>query len=142
MARRARTPLRSTLAPGVTALVTLLASAAASERGGAESRRIADLAPPPGGEGPIGHAVLEPGRRRGEFRLRLVLSNDLPGAHRTWRLRAPTGGTVHPLAPLRVNARGNAVAVVTLPGTLAAAPRLLIEVHDAGTILASGLLVG
>ena len=146
MARRVLRRLNPTTAPGVTAIAALAASLA----GAAGERRTldklaADLVAPGGTTGPTGHVVLEPGRRDGQLRLRLVIANDIPGAHRTWRLRpitpsaAPTAA-----AAVRINAKGNSVAVATLdalalPSDVPLVVELLTDADDA-TVLAIGAL--
>jgi hypothetical protein len=147
MARRVLRQLRPGVAPGATAIVALAVSLA----GAAVDRRsldklVADLAPPIGVDGPTGHVVVEPGRRDGELRIRLILSNDTPGAQRTWRIRPTTAAAAVPTAEasVRVNARGHAVAVVDVAAhALPADVPLVVEILDPAddaTVLARGAL--
>lgn len=143
MARRALKQLRPTIVPTVSALVAVLASIAGGDRSGLPARFMAELAPPAGVTGPTGHVTLEPGRRAGEVKVRLILSNDTPGAQRTWCLRDPRQDAVLGTGTaVRINAKGNGVAVLTLPLDLPALPALVVEVHDAGTLVASGVVLG
>lgn len=147
MARRVFRQLRPGAAPGATAIAALAASLA----GAAVDRRdlarlVADLAPPAGVHGPTGHVVVEPGRRAGELRVRLILSHDKPGAHRRWRIRPAATVAAAPAAgaSLRINARGHGVAVVHLAVLdLPADVPLVVEILDPtddGTVLARGAL--
>lgn len=144
MARRVLKQLRPTVVPGVSALVALIVTAAGAvgARTGLTARWMAELAPPAGVAGPTGHATFELARRTGELTVRLVLSNDTPGAHRTWRLRDSHGAVVTTAAAVRINAKGNGVAVLTLTGDHPAPPDLVIEVHADDTLVASGVILG
>lgn len=144
MARRVLKQLRPAIVPGVSALVAILATAAGTlgDRTGLTARWMAELAPPAGVAGPTGHATFEPGRRAGEVKVRLILSNDTPGAQRTWRVRDTRGAVLGATAAVRINAKGNGVAVLTLTGDLPAPPDLVIEVHADETLVASGAILG
>jgi hypothetical protein len=146
MARRILRRLNPTTAPGVTAMAALAASlAGATGERRTLDKLVADLVAAAGATGPTGHVVLEPGRRDGQLRLRLVIANDTPGAHRAWRIRPITPSAAPAAAAaVRINAKGNGVAVATLdalalPSDVPLVVELLTDTPDA-TVLAIGAL--
>lgn len=142
--------------PGFTALLAMLSLSAAPETvralGHALTKWSAELAPPGGHAGPHGTVVLERGRQPNHTRVRVVISGDTPGALRPWHLHSGTCGEPAPIvgpeqayARIRINARGNGVAVIDLPVPFPEAGELFVNVHESlkamGTIVSCGQLI-
>lgn len=132
------TPL---LMPGFSAILALLslttAPSAAHALAFAVAKWSAELAPPNGAIGPHGTVVLERGRQPNHTRVRVVISGDTPGALRPWHLhtgqcgeQGPIVGPEQAYAQIRINARGNGVAVVDLPIPFPEAGALFVNVHE------------
>jgi superoxide dismutase, Cu-Zn family len=141
MARRTIARLKPLLMPGVTAILAMLALTAAPLNAGAMlhavARWSAELAPPNGGVGPHGTVVVEPGKRPNQTRVRVIISGDTPGAVRPWHLHAgicghdaPIVGPEKSYARIRINARGNGVAVIELPIPFPENGELFVNVHE------------
>jgi superoxide dismutase, Cu-Zn family len=153
---RTITRLKPILMPGFSAILALLSltSAPLSARAmtHAIARWSADLAPPNGAVGPHGSVVVEPGRQPNHTRVRVVISGDTPGAVRPWHLYSGVCGEPSPIfgpemayAKIRINARGNGVAVIDLPIPFPEAGALFVNVHESvramQTIVTCGQLV-
>jgi hypothetical protein len=130
--------------PGFSAILTLLSltSTPTSARAmvHAHSKWSADLAPPNGDIGPHGSVVLEPGKRPNSTRVRVVISGDTPGALRPWHVHSGQCGDVGPIvgpeksyARIRINARGNGVAVIELATPFPESGALFVNVHESNT---------
>ncbi len=141
MSRSSLTRLKPLLMPGFTALLALLSLKSAPQTARAMAYAVAkwsaELAPPNGGVGPHGSVVLEPGRHPNHTRVRVVISGDTPGALRPWHLHAGTCGAPGPIvgpaesyARIRINARGNGVAVIELPIPFPESGALFVNVHE------------
>lgn len=133
--------LRPLIRPGFSALLAMLSLTAAPDSlramGHALAKWNAELAPPGGHSGPHGTVVLERGRLPNQTRVRVVLSGDTPGALRPWRVHhglcgeaAPIVGPEQAYARIRINARGNGVAVIDLPVPFPEAGELFVNVHE------------
>jgi hypothetical protein len=127
--------------PGFSALLALLSLTTAPQTARAMAHAAAkwsaELAPPNGALGPHGMVVLEPGRKLNHTRVRVVISGDTPGALRPWHLhsglcgeQAPIVGPEKAYAKIRINARGNGVAVIDLPIPFPEAGALFVNVHE------------
>ena len=156
MSRKTITRLRPLLLPGFSAILALLSLTTTPQSARAMAHAIAkwsaDLAPPNGAIGPHGSVVVEPGRQPNHTRIRVVISGDTPGAVRPWRLHAGVCGELAPIvgpeqayAKIRINARGNGVAVIELPIPFPEAGALFVNVHESAkameTIVTCGQLV-
>ena len=156
MSRKTITRLRPLLLPGFSAILALLSLTTAPQSARAMAHAIAkwsaDLAPPNGAIGPHGSVVVEPGRQPNHTRIRVVISGDTPGAVRPWHLHAGVCGELAPIvgpeqayAKIRINARGNGVAVIELPIPFPEAGALFVNVHESAkameTIVTCGQLV-
>ncbi len=141
MSRRTITRLKPLLMPGISAILALLSLTTAPQSARAMVHSIArwsaELAPPNGAIGPHGTVVLERGKRPNETRVRVVISGDTPGAVRPWHLHAgicgedaPIVGPEQAYARIRINARGNGVAVIDLPIPFPEAGALFVNVHE------------
>jgi len=141
VSRTSFTRLKPLLMPGFTALLALLSLNSAPQTARAMAvavaRWSAELVPPNGAIGPHGSVVLEPGRHPNHTRVRVVISGDTPGALRPWHLHAGTCGAVGPIvgpensyARIRINARGNGVAVIELPIPFPESGALFVNVHE------------
>jgi len=148
--------LRPIILPGFSAMLALLSMTSAPTTAGAmvhaHAKWSADLAPPNGAAGPHGSVVLEPGKRPNSTLVRVVISGDTPGALRPWHLHAgqcgEQGSVVGPeksYARIRINARGNGVAVIELPIPFPESGALFVNVHESlkamNTIVTCGQLV-
>jgi hypothetical protein len=148
------TPL---IMPGFVALLALLSSTttplAARAMWHAATRWTAELVPAGNGAaGPHGTVVLQPARQPNHVTVRVVISGDTPGAHRAWQVRAgPVDGDGSVLGPadayatIRINRRGNGVAVIDLPIALPESGEFCACVYNSAhlpdTLIASGMLV-
>lgn len=156
MHRKTITRLKPLLMPGFSAMLALLSITSAPQSARAMAFAIArwsaDLVPPNGAIGPHGTVVVEPGRRPNQTRVRVVISGDTPGALRPWHLHsgicgesAPIVGPEQAYARIRINARGNGVAVIDLPIPFPEAGALFVNVHESAkameTIVTCGQLV-
>lgn len=141
MNRRSIVRLTPLMMPDFSAMLALLslttAPATARAMAHALAKWSADLAPPNGAIGPHGSVVLEPGRKLNHTRVRVVISGDTPGALRPWHLhsglcgeQAPIVGPEQAYARIRINARGNGVAVIDLPISFPEAGVLFVNVHE------------
>ena len=141
MSRRTITRLKPLLMPGISAILALLSLTTAPQSARAMvdtmARWSAELAPPNGALGPHGSVVLERGKRPNHTRVRVVISGDTPGAVRPWHLHAGLCGQEAPIvgpeqayARIRINARGNGVAVIDLPIPFPEAGALFVNVHE------------
>jgi superoxide dismutase, Cu-Zn family len=141
MSRRTITRLKPLLMPGFSAILALLSLTTAPLSARAMTHAIAkwsaELAPPNGAVGPHGSVVVEPGRQPNHTRIRVVISGDTPGALRPWHLHAGLCGEPSPIfgpeqayARIRINARGNGVAVIDLPIPFPEAGALFVNVHE------------
>ncbi len=141
MNRRSITRLKPLLMPGFSAMLALLsltsAPLTARAMGHALAKWSAELAPPGGVMGPHGSVVVEPGNKPNHTRVRVVISGDTPGALRPWHLhsgvcgeQAPIVGPEQSYARIRINARGNGVAVIDLPIPFPEAGALFVNVHE------------
>lgn len=141
MSRRTITRLKPLLMPGFSAILALLSLTTAPLSVRAMTHAIAkwsaELAPPNGAVGPHGSVVVEPGRQPNHTRIRVVISGDTPGAVRPWHLHAGLCGEPSPIfgpeqayATIRINARGNGVAVLDLPIPFPEAGALFVNVHE------------
>jgi superoxide dismutase, Cu-Zn family len=141
MDRRAMTRIEPLLMPGFSAIHALLSLTTAPTSARAMAFAIAkwsaELSPPNGAVGPHGSVVLEPGRQPNHTRVRVVISSDTPGAVRPWHLHAGHCGEHGPIvgpeqadAKIRINARGNGVAVIELPIPFPEAGALFVNVHE------------
>jgi superoxide dismutase, Cu-Zn family len=141
MARRTIARLKPLLMPGVTAILAMLALTVAPQNTGAMlhalARWSAELAPPNGVVGPRGTVVIEPGKHPNQTRVRVIISGDTPGAVRPWHLHAGICGNDAPIvgpeqsyARIRINARGNGVAVIELPIPFPESGDLFVNVHE------------
>lgn len=126
MSRRTITRLKPLLMPGMSAILAFFALSAAPTSAHAMLHSLtkwsAELAPPNGAVGPHGSVVLEPGRLPNHTRVRVVISGDTPGAVRPWHIHAgvcgeeaPIIGPQQPHDRIKINRRGNGVAVIDLP---------------------------
>ena len=153
---RTITRLKPILMPGFSAILALLSLTTAPLSARAMTHAIArwsaDLAPPNGAVGPHGSVVVEPGRQPNHTRVRVVISGDTPGAVRPWHLHSGVCGESSPIvgpelayAKIRINARGNGVAVIDLPIPFPEAGALFVTVHESvkamETIVTCGQLV-
>ena len=129
--------------PGFSAMLALLsltsAPSTACAMGNALTKWCADLAPPDGDTGPHGSVVLEPGKRPNSTLVRVVISGDAPGALRPWYLyngmcggQGPIVGPEQSYARIRINARGNGVAVIELPVPFPEVGFFFVNVHESG----------
>ena len=156
MSRGRTIRLKPILMPGFSAILALLSLTAAPVSARAMTHVIArwsaDLAPPNGAVGPHGSVVVEPGRQPNHTRVRVVISGDSPGAVRPWHLHSGTCGEPSPIvgpelayAKIRINSRGNGVAVIDLPIPFPEAGALFVNVRESvkaqATIVACGQLV-
>ena len=141
MSRKTITRLRPLLMPGFSAILALLSLTTAPQNvramGHAIARWSAELAPPNGAIGPHGSVVLEPGKHPNHTRVRVVISGDTPGALRPWHVHAGLCGGEGPIigpeqsyAKIRINAKGNGVAVIDLPIPFPEAGTLFVNVHE------------
>lgn len=142
MTRRTTTRLKPILMPSVSAVFALLSLTAAPESAQAlahlhPNKWSAELEPPDGVSGPHGSVVLEPGRRPNHTTVRVVISGDTPGALRPWHLHSgicgEPGQIVGPeqsYQRIRINARGNGIAVIDLPIPFPEAGALFVNVHE------------
>ena len=141
MNRPAIARLKPLVLPGFSAILALrsLTSAPSTARAMAHAltKWCADLAPPDGVTGPHGSVVLEPGRRPSSTLVRVVISGDTPGALRPWHLHTGMCGGLGPIvgpeqsyARIRINARGNGVAVIELPVPFPETGTLFVNVHE------------
>ena len=141
MDRRTITRLKPIIMPGFSAILALLSltttPASARAMAYAVAKWSAELAPPDGAVGPHGSVVLEPGRQPNHTRVRVVISGDTPGAVRPWHLhtgqcggQGPIVGPEQAYANIRINARGNGVAVIDLPIPFPEAGALFVNVHE------------
>ena len=153
MSRKTITRLKPLLLPGFSAILALLSLTTAPQSARAMAHAIAkwsaDLAPPNGAIGPHGSVVVEPGRQPNHTRIRVVISGDTPGAVRPWRLHAGVCGELAPLvgpeqayAKIRINARGNGVAVIELPIPFPEAGALFVNVHESAKAMATIVTCG
>jgi hypothetical protein len=141
--------------PGFRFLLALLSLTPAATSAGAMVGTLlkwsAELAPPNGTVGPHGTVVLEPGRQPNHTRIRVVISGDTPGALRPWHLHAGVCGEPGPImgpeqlyGRIRINGRGNGVAVLELPIPFPEAGALFVNVHESAkamqTIVTCGQL--
>jgi len=148
--------LRPIILPGFSAMLALLSMTSAPTSAGAmvhaHAKWSADLAPPTGAVGPHGSVVLEPGKRPNSTLVRVVISGDTPGALRPWHLHAgqcgepgPVVGPEKSYARIRINARGNGVAVIELPIPFPESGALFVNVHESlkamNTIVTCGQLI-
>lgn len=133
--------LKPLIVPGFSAILALLsltsAPTSASAMVHALAKWSAELAPPNGAIGPHGSVVLEPGKRPNSTRVRVVISGDTPGALRPWHLHTgicgdhgPIVGPEQSYARIRINARGNGVAVIELPIPFPEAGTMFVNVHE------------
>jgi hypothetical protein len=133
--------LKPIIMPGFSAMLALLSLTTAPVNARAMVNALAkwsaELAPPNGAIGPHGSVVLEPGKRPNSTRVRIVISGDTPGALRPWHLHAGTCGEQGPIvgpeqsyARIRINARGNGVAVIELPIPFPESGALFVNVHE------------
>ncbi len=156
MTRRSITRLKPLLMPGFSAVLALLSLTTAPLSARAMVTTLAkwsaELAPPNGAVGPHGSVVLEPGRTLNHTRVRVVISGDTPGALRPWHLHLGVCGEQGPIigpeksySRIRINARGNGVAVIDLPIPFPEAGALFVNVHESvkamETIVTCGQLV-
>jgi superoxide dismutase, Cu-Zn family len=156
MARRTITRLKPLLMPGVSAVLALLSLSTTPDTAramlSAAARWSAELAPPNGAVGPRGTVVVEPGRLPNHTRVRVIISGDTPGAVRPWHLHAGQCGDNAPIvgpegayARIRINGRGNGVAVIDLPVPFPDSGALFVNVHESAkamqTIVTCGQLV-
>lgn len=147
--------LKPIILPGFSAMLALLSMTSAPTTARAMVHALtkwsADLAPPNGAVGPHGSVVLEPGKRPNSTLVRVVISGDTPGAFRPWHLHAgqcgdpgPVVGPEQSYARIRINARGNGVAVIELPIPFPEAGALFVNVHESlkamNTIVTCGQL--
>lgn len=127
--------------PGFSAILALLSLTTAPQNvramGHAIARWSAELAPPNGALGPHGTVVVERGKQPNHTRVRVVISGDTPGAVRPWHLHSGVCGETAPIvgpeqayAKIRINARGNGVAVIDLPIPFPEAGALFVNVHE------------
>ena len=141
MNRRSIIPLKPLMLPGFSAMLALLSLTTPPTTARAMAHAItkwsADLAPPNGALGPHGSVVVEPGRKLNHTRVRVVISGDTPGALRPWHLHsgrcgesAPIVGPEQAYARIRINARGNGVAMIDLPIPFPEAGALFVNVHE------------
>lgn len=141
MSRRTITRLKPILVPGFSALLAMLSLTTAPQTARAMASAVArwraELAPPNGAIGPHGLVVVEPGRQPNHIRVRVVISGDTPGAVRPWHLHAGLCGELAPIlgpeqsyARIRINAKGNGVAVIELPIPFPEAGALYVNVHE------------
>lgn len=133
--------LKPLIVPGFSAMMALLSLTSAPSTARAMVHALAkwsaDLAPPGGALGPHGSVVLEPGKRPNSTLVRVVISGDTPGALRPWHLhtgmcgeQGPIVGPEQSYARIRINARGNGVAVIELPVPFPQAGALFVNVHE------------
>lgn len=141
MSRRTITRLKPLLMPGISAILALLSLTTAPQNARAMvhtlARWSAELAPPHGSIGPHGSVLLERGKGPNHTRVLVVISGDTPGALRPWHLHAgicgeggPIMGPEQAYATIRINARGNGVAVIDLPIPFPEAGALFVNVHE------------
>jgi superoxide dismutase, Cu-Zn family len=140
MDRKTITRLKPMLMPALSAVLALLSLTTAPQNARAmvhaAARWSAELAPPNGALGPRGSVVIERGKHPNHTRVRVVISGDTPGAVRPWHLHAGLCGEAAPIvgpeqayAKIRINARGNGVAVIDLPIPFPEAGELFVNVH-------------
>jgi hypothetical protein len=141
MNRPTITRLKPLILPGFSAILALLSLTSAPTTAGAMVHALAkwsaELAPPNGAIGPHGSVVLEQGRRPNSTRVRIVISGDTPGALRPWHLHTGLCGEQGPIlgpeqsyARIRINARGNGVAVIELPIPFPETGAMFVSVHE------------
>jgi len=131
--------------PGFQAMLAFLSFSTSPDGaialGSAHTKWSTDLAPHLGDTGPHGTVVVEPGAKPNHTLVRVVISGDTPGAMRPWHLHSGTcggeGRGVGPIfgpeqsyARIRINARGNGVAVVDLPIPFPETGELFVHVHE------------
>jgi superoxide dismutase, Cu-Zn family len=142
MGRRSTSRLKPLLMPGVSAVLALFSLTIAPQNLRAMAHALgqwsAELAPPVGTVGPHGTVILEPGKQPNQTRVRVIISGDTPGAVRPWHLHAGTCGEVAPIVgpataynAIRINKRGNGVAVIDLPIPFPESGELFVNVHEA-----------
>jgi superoxide dismutase, Cu-Zn family len=156
MSRRTITRLKPLLMPGFSAVLALLSLTTAPLNARAMAHAVArwsaELAPPNGAIGPHGSVVVEPGKLPNHTRVRVIISGDTPGAIRPWHLHAGLCGQTAPIvgpeqsyARIRINAKGNGVAVIDLPIPFPESGALFVNVHESlkamGTIVTCGQLI-
>jgi superoxide dismutase, Cu-Zn family len=156
MTRRTITRLKPLLMPGFSALLALLSLTSAPQNARAMAHAVArwsaELAPPNGAVGPHGSVVLEPGKQPNHTRVRVIISGDTPGALRPWHLHAGVCGEAAPIvgpeqayARIRINAKGNGVAVIELPVPFPESGALFVNVLESpksmDTIVTCGQLI-
>jgi superoxide dismutase, Cu-Zn family len=142
MGRRTLNRLKPLLMPGVSAVLALFTLTLAPQNLRAMAHALgqwsAELAPPAGAVGPHGTVILEPGRQPNQTRVRVVISGDTPGAVRPWHLHAGVIGDSAPIvgppaaySAIRINKRGNGVAIINLPIPFPETGALFVNVHEA-----------
>lgn len=155
MSRRGINRLTPLSMPGFRFLLALLSLTPVATSAGAMAGTLlkwsADLAPPNGAVGPHGTVVVEPGRQPNHTRIRVVISGDTPGALRPWHVHEGLCGEQGPImgpeqlyGRIRINGRGNGVAVLELPIPFPEAGALFVNVHESAkamqTIVTCGQL--
>ena len=144
MSRKTITRLKPIIMPGMSAILAFFALTAAPASASAMLHTLAkwsaELAPPNGGIGPHGTVVLEPGRQPNHTRVRVVISGDTPGALRPWHVHAGVCGGDGPIVGpeqaydrIRINRRGNGVAVIDLPIPFPEAGALFVNVLESAS---------
>jgi len=114
--------------------------------GGTHAKWSTELAPHGDDAGPHGSVVVEPGAKPNHTVVRVVISGDAPGAMRPWHLHAgtcaadgrllgPIVGPEQSYARIRINPRGNGVAVVDLPIPFPEAGELCVHVHESTKVM-------
>jgi superoxide dismutase, Cu-Zn family len=156
MSRKTITRLKPLLMPGFSALLALLSLTTAPQSARAMAHAVArwsaELAPPNGAIGPHGSVVVEPGKQPNHTRVRVIISGDTPGAVRPWHLHAGVCGQPAPIvgpeqsyARIRINAKGNGVAVIDLPIPFPESGALFVNVLESAkamdTIVTCGQLI-
>lgn len=141
---------RPPVMPGFQAMLAFVSLSAARNGanglGNAHAKWITDLAPHGSGAGPRGTVVVEPGAKPNHTLVRVVISGDTPGAFRPWHLHAgtcggdgrvagPIVGPEQAYARIRINARGNGVAVVDLPIPFPETGELFVHVHESSKLM-------
>ena len=146
------TRLTPLVMPGLQAMLAFVSLSTSPEGakalGHAHTKWSTDLAPHAGFAGPHGTVVVEPGAKPNHTLVRVVISGDTPGAMRPWHLHSgtctgvsegrvagPIVGPEQSYARIRINARGNGVAVIDLPIPFPEVGELFVHVHESAKIM-------
>jgi superoxide dismutase, Cu-Zn family len=149
MQRRKPRRITPILVPVVNTVLALLTLSVSPATAHGATRWRAELLPPNGSIGPRGTVVIEPSRVPNHTRVRVVISGDKPGAKRPWHVHAGQCGEQAPIvgpedvyARIRINGRGNGVAVIDLPVPFPQSGELFVSVHESAKAMESIVISG